>query len=89
MDITKENKINPNMTTRETMTYNQGKIYKIEPIVEHDEEDIYIGSTCCKYLSQRLRSHRDNYKGWKEGKKGLTTSFNIFEKYRLETARFY
>ncbi len=25
--------------------YSQGKIYKIEPIVEHKEHEIYIGST--------------------------------------------
>ncbi len=30
--------------------YSQGKIYKIEPIVEHDEHEIYIGSTTQKYL---------------------------------------
>jgi len=75
-------------TTRETMTYNQGKIYKIEPIVEHDEGDIYIGSTCCKYLSQRLKSHRWGYTAWKNGKKkSLTTSYNLFEKYGLENCQ--
>ena len=55
------------MTTREHMKYSQGKVYKIEPIVEHEEGDIYIGSTCCKYLSQRMKTHRGNYKDWKNG----------------------
>ena len=85
MNITKEININSNMTTtREHMKYSQGKIYKIEPIGDHDEGDIYIGSSCCKYLSQRMREHRDGYKRWKKGKRNLVTSFNIFEKYGLE-----
>ena len=70
--------------TRETMTYKQGKIYKIEPIVEHEEGEIYIGSTTCKYLSQRMKNHRADYDRWKEGKRGLVTSFNLFGKYGLE-----
>ena len=65
------------MTTREHMKYSQGKIYKIEPIVEHDEGDIYIGSTCCNYLSQRMKKHRKDYHCWKNGKRGLITSFNL------------
>ena len=31
--------------------YSRGKIYKIEPIIEHEEHEIYIGSTSLKYLS--------------------------------------
>jgi hypothetical protein len=34
--------------------YSAGKIYKIEPISEHDEGDIYIGSTIRKYLCERM-----------------------------------
>ena len=76
------------MTTREHMKYSQGKVYKIEPIVEHDEGDIYIGSTCCKYLSQRLKTHRHHYKEWKKGRRGLTTSFNLFERYGVENCQY-
>ena len=50
------------------VNYNNGKIYKIEPIVDHDEGDIYIGSTTKHYLSQRMDKHRGNYKSWKNGK---------------------
>ena len=32
------------------VNYSNGKIYKIEPIIDHDEGDIYIGSTTKKYL---------------------------------------
>ena len=74
-------------TIREHMKYSQGKIYKIEPIVEHEVGDIYIGSSCCKYLSQRMKTHRKNYKAWKNGKGRLTTSFNLFEKYGLESCQ--
>ena len=36
--------------------YNHGKVYKlITP-----DNYYYIGSTCCKYLSQRLSVHRSN-----------------------------
>ena len=40
------------------VNYNNGKIYKIEPIVDHDEGDIYIGSTTKQYLSMRMDKHR-------------------------------
>jgi hypothetical protein len=69
------------------MKYSQGKVYKIQPIVEHEEGDIYIGSTCCKYLSQRLKAHRHHYKEWKKGRRGLTTSFNLFERYGVENCQ--
>jgi hypothetical protein len=66
------------------VNYSNGKIYKIEPIVEHPEEDIYIGSTTKKYLSQRMDTHRNDYKKWKNGNNKKTTSFNLFNKYGIE-----
>ena len=42
--------------------YKQGKIYKIEPICDHEPHEIYIGSTTKKYLSQRLQQHKNDYK---------------------------
>ena len=44
--------------------YNQSKIYKIEPITEHEEYEIYIGSTTKKYLSQRFQQHKSSYKAF-------------------------
>ena len=67
--------------------YNNGKIYKIEPIIEHDEEDIYIGSTTQEYLSQRMTKHRTDYKLWKDGEGNKTTIFNLFDKYGLENCK--
>ena len=37
------------------VNYNNGKIYKIEPL-NGEEGDIYIGSTTKEYLSQRMDS---------------------------------
>ena len=66
--------------------YNNGKIYKIEPVTEHDEGDIYIGSTTKQYLSQRMVKHRKDYKMWKKDNPNVskTMSFDLFDKYGLE-----
>ena len=64
--------------------YNNGKIYKIEPICDHDEGDIYIGSTTSKSLSERMAKHRYDYRKWKTDNKNKITSFNIFDKYGIE-----
>ena len=45
--------------------YENGKIYKIEPICEHEEGDIYIGSTAQKYLCNRMVKHKQDYKKFK------------------------
>jgi hypothetical protein len=60
--------------------YKNGKIYKIEPIVDHDEEDIYIGSTCKQYLCQRMNQHRSEYKK----KTNKCKVILLFDKYGLE-----
>ncbi len=69
------------------VNYSNGKIYKIEPIVEHLENEIYIGSTTKKYLSQRMDKHRTDYKLWKSGKRNKITSFNLFDKYGIENCQ--
>ena len=45
--------------------YALGKIYKL---THPDTDDVYIGSTCQKYLSTRLCGHKALYKRWKGGK---------------------
>ena len=40
--------------------YSKGKIYKIEPICEHDEGEVYIGSTV-ERLCKRMGIHRKKY----------------------------
>ena len=37
-----------------TRDYSKGKIYKIEPTVDHEENEIYFGCTTKEYLSQRM-----------------------------------
>jgi predicted Zn-ribbon and HTH transcriptional regulator len=67
--------------------YSHGKIYKIEPIVEHDEGDIYVGSTTKHYLSQRMDKHIYDYKRYKEEKCSFITSFKLFDKYGVENCK--
>ena len=68
-----------------TMNYKNGKIYKIEPRGDHDEGDVYIGSTTKEYLSQRMTAHRGGFKSFKSGsRKHKLTSFNLFDKYGVE-----
>jgi hypothetical protein len=66
------------------VNYENGKIYKIE---SHVGDKVYIGSTTKEYLSQRMDTHRKDYKKWKNNKRGLTTSFNLFEEYGLENCK--
>ena len=65
-----------------TINYKNGKIYKIEPICDHDEGDVYIGSTTKEYLSQRMTAHRSGYNCFKRGtRKHKLMSYDLFEKY--------
>lgn len=65
------------------VNYGNGKIYKIEPIVNHDWKDIYVGSTT-KWLSQRMDTHRSEYKRFRVGKCKLVRVYQIFDKYGIE-----
>lgn len=64
--------------------YKLGKIYKI---ISKKTNKIYIGSTCCKYLSRRLALHRIDYEMWREyisnpskyKKRHATSSFEIIK----------
>ena len=67
--------------------YNNGKIYKLEPICDHDEGDIYIGSTTKEYLSQRMTAHKHQYKSYKEGSQRKVMSYDIFDKYGPENVK--
>ena len=68
--------------------YQNGKIYKIEPIVDHEENEVYYGSTT-QLLCKRMDRHRSGYKQWKEGKSRMLTVYNLFEKYGLENCKIY
>ena len=63
--------------TETTNRYNNSKIYKL---VSPHSNNIYIGSTCKKYLSQRLASHKSDYKEWlKDNNNGYVSSYELFE----------
>jgi len=69
------------------VNYSKAKIYKIEPICEHEAGDVYIGSTTKEYLSQRMVNHRKDYRGWLRGACRCVTVFKLFEKYGIENCR--
>ena len=58
------------------VNYNNGKIYKI---VDNTNNNIYVGSTTKKYLSQRLDKHRGDYKQYLKNKYSYVTSYKILE----------
>jgi hypothetical protein len=66
------------------VNYGNGKIYKIEPICDHDENEVYIGSTTKRLLCQRMDTHRADYKLWLKGGRGKVMSFKLFDKYGVE-----
>lgn len=67
--------------------YNNGKIYKIEPINGGEDGDVYIGSTTKEFLCQRMATHRSNYKQYLKGNRRNVTSFKLFEKYGVESCQ--
>jgi hypothetical protein len=65
------------------VNYQRTKIYKIEPIVPHEEGEIYIGSTTKQYLSQRWGNHTVDFRA----NKHRTTACVLFEKYGVENCK--
>ena len=70
------------------VNYANGKIYRID-CMTGDDGDVYIGSTCKQYLSQRMDTHRQDYIGWKLGGKNFSKiySFNLFDKYGIDNCQ--
>jgi hypothetical protein len=65
------------------MSYKNGKIYKIEPVQEHEEHEIYVGSTFHS-LSDRLSYHKSAYRSKCQGECRV---FSIFDKYGLNNCK--
>ena len=65
------------------VNYQNTKIYKLQPI---GGGKVYIGATTKNYLSQRMDSHRKNFKMWKSNSIhiGHTRSFDLFDEYGIE-----
>lgn len=68
------------------INYNNGKIYKIEPI-NGDDGDVYIGSTTKEFLCQRMATHRGDYKKYLNGKYGKVMAYDLFDKYGIENCK--
>jgi hypothetical protein len=64
-----------------------GKVYTITPVSGGEAGDVYVGSTTKALLSQRMDKHRADYKGWKNGKRGKVTSFDLFDKYGVDNCQ--
>ena len=69
--------------------YENGKIYEIVPMCEHEEHEIYIGSTTRKYLSQRLQEHKNDYKRYLKEKYSHVTLYKLFIKYGVDNFNIY
>src|SRR5690242_14244485 len=64
--------------------YCNGKIYKVLPIVEYEDGDIYFGSTAT-LLSIRFERHKEDYQKWKKGiSTKKTQTFELFDKYGID-----
>lgn len=60
-----------------TWDYSQTKIYRIINKITGKQ---YVGHTTYKYLSQRLRMHRQKYTNWLLGKETWQSSFDVMDK---------
>ena len=74
-------------TTNNKRDFSQGKIYRIEPVCEYEEGDIYIGSTTQDLLCKRLRNHRNGYNLWKNGIGNRCMSYVLFDKYGMDRCK--
>ena len=66
--------------------YSNGRIYFIEPICDHEDNEFYYGSTLQK-LCKRMDKHRSSYKSWMDGKSKKVMCYNLFEKYGIENCK--
>jgi len=62
--------------TKKQKDYGNGKIYMIR---DNTNQQIYIGSTTKKYLSQRKGEHVVSYNKWTNTEKGYCSSFDIIK----------
>lgn len=60
---------------------NNAKIYKIISSVTND---VYVGSTCSKYLAKRKADHKYDYKRYSNGNFNYVRSFDIIGKGNYE-----
>ena len=61
----------------------------IEPLCQHEEHEVYYGSTCKDLVSQRFATHTGNYRYWKRTSKRFYSSFLLFDKYGIDNCKIY
>lgn len=67
---------------QEENRYSRGKIYKI---IDNTNNNVYIGSTCEKYLSNRLAQHVKDYKKFlNNSNASYTSSYEIIKNNNYE-----
>ena len=72
------------------VNYNNGKIYAIRPVVDHEEGEVYIGSTTKYYLSDRMFNHRLMYEKFRYGlSQSRYSVFDLFDKYGVSNCDIY
>ncbi len=68
----------------------KGFIYKIEPNIKLDENDVYYGSTTYKTVKQRYKIHCDNYKKYLNNDEyDYCSCFILFDKYGLNNCNVF
>ena len=64
------------------------KLGKIYMIISDKGDSVYVGSTCTKYLSNRMAAHVASYKCFLKGDKlPNLSSFKLFSKYGVESCK--
>ena len=72
------------------VNYSNGKIYMIRPTVEHDDGEIYIGSTSQYDLSDRMFNHKIMYERYKYGIGcGRYSVYDLFDKYGVHNCDIF
>lgn len=67
------------------VNHSSGKDYKVYPIVECLENEIYFGSIIKDHLGQRMVNHRSKYKIWaNETNVSKLMIYDLFDRYCVQ-----
>jgi hypothetical protein len=63
------------------------QIYKIEPMKNCADGDIFIGHTSLRSLYRAMSKQRNDYDSWKNGTRNNNTCYQIFDKYGINKCK--